>query len=204
MHSNYSYDGQSSIKDIMKTCKNKGISGIAIVDHESVDGLKEAREQAISHDITLIPGFELKTIEGDVIALYVEELPKAREMLEVAQFIKDNNGLMVMPHPYRASKQHLNAACKWDAIEVLNGRSHIMQTVKAYRLANRCQASKIAGSDAHHSSELGRCKSGCQSNDPDEVRKIIHSGSVILSGHFSPITSTFRSVKRRLSKKHGQ
>jgi hypothetical protein len=202
VHSNHSYDGKSSVEDIIKICRVKGIDGVAMVDHETVAGLKPAMECAKRSGVLLIPGFELKTKDGDIAALFIDELPNTRDAMEVSDFVKGKDGLLIMPHPYRASKLWMNEGLRWDAVEGLNGRSNVLHTMKAYRYASKHDYPKIAGSDAHESADVGKCMTGAQSDDLEDLRKRIKTGDVRVKGMWASMPNTFRSVKRRLSGNH--
>ena len=48
VHTNFSKDGESSVEEILKQAEAAGLDAIAITDHDSVDGAKEALD---IHDI---------------------------------------------------------------------------------------------------------------------------------------------------------
>jgi len=52
-------DGNKSPKDLISYAASKNISVIALTDHDTISGLKEAKEEAEKLNITFIPGIEL-------------------------------------------------------------------------------------------------------------------------------------------------
>lgn len=54
-------DGSMTPTELVDLAIKKGLSKIAITDHDTVDGLKEAMEYASDKDIEVIPGIELST-----------------------------------------------------------------------------------------------------------------------------------------------
>lgn len=52
-------DGTMFPAELVKYAVEKGLSGIAITDHDTVDGIAEALEEASNHDIEVIPGIEI-------------------------------------------------------------------------------------------------------------------------------------------------
>jgi predicted metal-dependent phosphoesterase TrpH len=44
IHTNYSKDGMSGIKDIVLVARKKGMDAIAITDHNSIEGWEEAKQ----------------------------------------------------------------------------------------------------------------------------------------------------------------
>nr|WP_288070387.1 PHP domain-containing protein [Methanolobus sp.] len=62
MHTHTCYsDGDLKPKELIKLAKNKGIKILSITDHDTVDGLCEARWECDKQNITLIPGIEFTT-----------------------------------------------------------------------------------------------------------------------------------------------
>lgn len=65
MHSFYSDDGEFSPKELVDLCVAKGIKYFSIADHNSVKGIKEAKEYCKDKEINIIPAVELDcTIDG--------------------------------------------------------------------------------------------------------------------------------------------
>lgn len=60
LHSHTTYsDGTFSVKELITLAKEKGITTLAITDHDNISALKEASSYALSNDINLITGVEL-------------------------------------------------------------------------------------------------------------------------------------------------
>lgn len=58
MHSHYS-DGQASPKDLLRAAKEHNLTAIAITDHDTTKGSKEARDLAAAYGVELVSGIEL-------------------------------------------------------------------------------------------------------------------------------------------------
>jgi predicted metal-dependent phosphoesterase TrpH len=52
-------DGELTPSGLLQTARKRGLVAIALTDHDTIDGLEEAREEAIRQDIKFIPGIEL-------------------------------------------------------------------------------------------------------------------------------------------------
>lgn len=52
-------DGSLSPTELVSLAKEKGILGLALTDHDTVDGLEEAAEAGRRLDVTVLPGIEL-------------------------------------------------------------------------------------------------------------------------------------------------
>ena len=73
VHSEYSWDCSTKIKDIIKHSKKRGISGVSITDHEtSKGGLSGYKLTKNDDDFTVIPSIEIATQFGDVIAMFIK------------------------------------------------------------------------------------------------------------------------------------
>lgn len=60
MHSTYS-DGTYTPTELVRCAKDKELSAIALTDHDTIDGLKEARQQAELQNIHFINGVEINS-----------------------------------------------------------------------------------------------------------------------------------------------
>ncbi|MFV0417398.1 MAG: PHP domain-containing protein [Dysgonomonas sp.] len=65
MHSSYSSDGEYTPEELIELCKQAGLETISLTDHNSVKGIKEARQFAKESNLKIIPGIEIDcTHEG--------------------------------------------------------------------------------------------------------------------------------------------
>lgn len=166
-HTSYSSDGLLTPATLLETARRRGIGCIAVTDHNTVEGALEALSLSDA-DLTLprvIPGVEVKTLHGEVIALYVrEDIPKRLPMLDCIALIKERGGVVYLPHPYDAVRRGAvdasvreEAAEQADIVEVLNGKSLTYRSVRnSYDLARRHSKPQGAGSDAHGKTEVGQ------------------------------------------------
>lgn len=165
-HTAFSPDGLMSPAALLATAKIRGLSCIAITDHNTIRGALQGAALAES-DPTLprvIPGVELSTRDGEIIGLYLsEEIPCRLTVAEAIIRIKAQGGLVCLPHPYDVSRRGtisrralVRAAELADIIEVVNGRSlGPWGAAKAQVLARRLGKPGGAGSDAHRAAEVG-------------------------------------------------
>lgn len=194
IHTKYSFDASIQPKTIIdKLYVHPFIKAIAITDHNTVEGYHKMRELAsVYQDILIIPGVELATFEGDLILLGVEELPpKPWTVRDVIDFARENGGVIVVPHPYRA--YGLGDSAKnydVDAIEVSNGASSPNVNKFAENLAKAMSLPGVAGSDAHAVDELWIAYTKVQATlDIDGILKAIKSGLVRVA------SSTGKSIR---------
>lgn len=163
IHSEYSYDSFNKINDILKIAKLRGLSGIAITDHGTFRGSLEASKQAKRWGLLVIPGMEIATEIGDVVGLFLKKEIITTTFNDVASEIKNQGGLVVLPHPFKRTKFISDEILsKIDLIEVFNARGESLGmnycNQRAYELAIKNRIPMSAGSDAHFLTEIGR---GC-------------------------------------------
>ncbi len=158
-HTRASFDCRSDPERVIAAARAKGVDRIAITDHNRL-GL--ALELAQEFPATVIAGEEVKTAEGiDVIGLYLrEEIPKGTSAREVCRRVREQGGLVYLPHPYARGKggggrYAEELAPLADVIEVFNARLHPGRLNEpAEELAARWGKARGAGSDAHTVGEV--------------------------------------------------
>lgn len=165
-HTAFSSDGLLSPRELLHEAAVRGISCIAITDHDTVEGARVGVELAESDPRLprVIPGIELTTRVGEVIGLYVEEtIPARLPVDEAIERIRRQGGIVYLPHPYDRLRrgaicitERERVATLCDVIEVVNGRSlGPWCSRKALGLARRLDKPGGAGSDAHRAAEVG-------------------------------------------------
>jgi predicted metal-dependent phosphoesterase TrpH len=159
-HFLWGFDALNSPLEMIKAAMKKGIDGLAITDHNTVKGGLVAKKVGKRFkDFTIIVGAEIRTIEGEIIALDIKEnVPTKLSIEETVEKIHALGGIATAPHPFGnyvfrtcAGKKSLMA----DAIEVYNSTLTNGQNKKALELANLFKKSVTAGSDSHSSREVG-------------------------------------------------
>ena len=88
LHSHHS-DAANSISSIISRAKQLGI-GVAITDHNEIQGVIEAYSYEKSTDTLIIPGIELSALEGPHILVYFYSPGDLREFFD--QYIRGKKG----------------------------------------------------------------------------------------------------------------
>jgi len=189
IHSRYSFDSLLSPRTIVKTALKKGLSAIAVADHNTIKGALKTIEAATSTNLIVIPAIELETDAGHVAGLFVEADIETQNIDEVIDEIKKQDGVTVLLHPTQTHRTNLKeVANKIDVIEALNGRTSRWKNLEAKDLALEFDKPVIAGSDAHLSFEIGCVRTVFKnaSNTLENIRKHIINGERTLVGKESP------------------
>jgi predicted metal-dependent phosphoesterase TrpH len=165
MHTDHSGDCATPVDVLLQTARDRGLGAIAITDHNEVSGALEARKIAEEmDDIKVIVAEEVKTAEqGEVIGLFLEEkIPKGMTMAETLAAIREQGGLVYVPHPFDRfhsvpDYEHLlDMVEEIDILEVFNPRVAVTAfNEEAVRFARKYRIVPGAGSDSHVAQGLG-------------------------------------------------
>lgn len=83
MHTTAS-DGSFSPSEVVEMAAAKGITTIAITDHDTTNGIKEAMEAGKRLGVNVIPGIELSTkYKGKNIDILGYQIDESKELLAV-------------------------------------------------------------------------------------------------------------------------
>lgn len=206
MHSNYSKDSLITPKDLVYYAKKRGLNAVAVTDHNQIEGsLKIAKEA----DFLVIPGMEVSSGDGHIVALNLHELiPRGLSAAETVDRIHGAGGIAVAVHPYAWFKGSLAGAveeAKFDAVETLNASAFPFgrNRRKATEVAQKRGLPQVGGTDAHYGPTIGYGYTAldCEAN-VDAIVEAIKAGKCRPMGQAVPLTLTlkrqYRLIKRRI------
>jgi predicted metal-dependent phosphoesterase TrpH len=205
-HSWYSYhpfwghDCYSKPRDILKAAIKAGLDGISVTDHNTLKGSRAMAKLARGRKFTVVPGMEVKSTNGDILAYGIqEEIPLGLTPEETIEKILDQGGLPVIAHPFCGLFIKLVTSSSWDerlitglsirfkkriGIEAFNSGSKRSGDERALALAEKLGLPKTAGSDSHITKSIGRAGIICDSNPLESLRQ----GRVKIFGEYNPFT----------------
>jgi predicted metal-dependent phosphoesterase TrpH len=160
LHSCYSDDAGGTPEEIIKLLKKKGLQGMALTDHNTIEGSLKARRVA-PHDFLVIPGVEVSTADGHLLALNVtENIPRGVSVEETIETILGHGGIPIVPHLFRLfsgikKDKLLKIQTKISALEVFNGCSVPRTNLKTAKIARAFNLGGTGGSDAHDPRYVG-------------------------------------------------
>jgi predicted metal-dependent phosphoesterase TrpH len=100
LHTIYSYDGTASLAAVLNRARQIGLDVIAITDHDEVKGGLKALELAPNYGVEVIPGSEITTADGDLLALFIKEKVQAGlSLVETVLRVRELGGICIAPHP---------------------------------------------------------------------------------------------------------
>ncbi len=100
LHTIYSYDGTASLSAVLSRAKQLGLDVIAITDHDEIAGALKAMELAPNYGVEVIPGIEITTADGDLLAFFItEKVDAGLSLIETVLRVHELGGVCVAPHP---------------------------------------------------------------------------------------------------------
>lgn len=160
VHSDRSPDGRATVDALVAAVEARHLDGLALTDHNTVGGLARLAELARARPtLRLIPGVELSTSDGHLLALGLTEVPPTGiSAAESIEWIVARGGVAVPSHPFR--RVHgvggLSRSLSVRALEVINGHNGPRADRRAREVAAARGIGATGGSDAHGVEELGR------------------------------------------------
>lgn len=155
-HSDFSFDSLSKVGDVVRAAAARGLTHLAITDHDRIDGALAARAVA-PEQLTVIVGEEVKTSDGDLICVFLERaIPPGLSALETIRAVREQGGLVGIPHPFDRLRGSLLTDGRMDTIAPLvdwveghNARLVGGGNERAIAFATEHDRPVIAVSDAH-------------------------------------------------------
>jgi hypothetical protein len=208
IHTSFSSDSSLSPESLISKCIKTGLNCIAVTDHNTIEGALKVADIA---PFKVIIGSEVKSAQGEIIGLFLkEDIPSNKTALETVKLIKEQNGLVSVPHPfdrYRKNvitKDGLESIIPYiDMLEVFNARNiRDMDNQKAMAFAVKNNLPICGVTDSHSIIEVG----STYTRMPDfldniQAFKQALSEATIISKKSHPFVhgiSTYNKIKKRI------
>ena len=162
IHTVRSSDAHIEPRELVAAAKRLGLFAIAVTDHNTVAGVRAVVTLARGQDVLVVPGVEVSSRDGHVLALGVsEDITAGLAADETIRRIEDLGGLAIAAHPgrvYTGLRDDVVREAGFRAVEVANGHSSRGLNRSARRLAAGLGTATTGGSDAHFPEEVGNCR----------------------------------------------
>ena len=161
-HTMWSGDSTTTPEELVEAVEASALDVLCVTDHNAIKG---AQELAALLPCRVVIGEELRTHAGEIIGLFLtEHVPFGVQPPEAAHLIRQQGGLVYVPHPFDPMRRNLaepalvalTGAGLVDALEVFNAKttlSHLNERAAAFARDHDLAAG--AGSDAHVPEALG-------------------------------------------------
>lgn len=198
MHTNLG-DGWSSPAQVIEQATKKGLRLIAVTDHDHVEGAKRVAD-LLEHrqsQLQMITGVEVSTRQGHLLGLFVTKAPRAmRSVEESIEAIKEQGGLVIVPHPLGRLVPSLSRAkidellskeYSIDGIEIYNPTPANASMRPIVRAANReWGLAETGGSDAHFWQHISAAYTLFPGETPEDLRRAIEERTTRPGGQEVP------------------
>jgi predicted metal-dependent phosphoesterase TrpH len=185
IHTTHSWDGTTTVSAVLKqVVAHTDLNVIAITDHDEISGALEALELAPTYGIDVIPGSEISTADGHLLALFIEhKIPAGLSLNETVLRVGALGGLCIAPHISARGASSLTPVAVRLAlrdpdlrrilvgIEVFNaGLVPKTSNRVAQELADDLPVAQVGNSDAHMLWMIGRGATGFTGWTPADLR----------------------------------
>jgi len=189
-------DGLDSVEAIFEHVEARTeLDVVAITEHDSLETALRARETWArgGYRFDFVPGVEVTTLEGHVVALYVEQpLPSLRRVEETIEAVRRQGGVCFVPHPMSWLTRSIGpgtfgrvaaAGLAFDGIELASASPTTrLYLEKARRLNEETyRLPWVGASDAHFVQAIGSGYTGFEGRSALDLRRAFDDASV--SGH---------------------
>ncbi len=201
VHTHYSRDSSITLKQVVAYSKKRGLDGVAITDHNTVEGALKLK----THDILVVPGIEISTSNGHLLALNVTApIPAKLGIEETIHLIHEAGGIAVAPHPTAFYKSPPSRKISsYDAVEVTNASSF---PFPVFTHLNKSFAASLGlpqtgGSDSHYAPEIGVAYTIVEADpEVDEIVGAIKKGAIFPMGRGIPWKTRLERTASRLKR----
>jgi len=206
-HTHFSRDSIMSPRDLVRRATEAGIDCVAVTDHNTVRGGLAVRELAAN--VAIIVGEEVRSSDGEILGLFLtEDIPPGLPAGETIARIRDQGGIVGVPHPFDPVRGALNQAAlsrlapEIDFVEALNSRVILgVHNKRALEFARKHDLPVSAASDAHSARELGRSYvEMAPFTNPSDFLKSLRSGVLVgrLSNPLIHLVSRYATMRHKI------
>ena len=156
-------------------------------------------------DFLIIPGMEVSSADGHIVALNVKELiPRGLSAPETVEQIHKAGGVAIACHPYVYFKGCLKekVCSTFDAIEVINSRAFPFKRSvrKAEETAKKLGLVRVAGTDSHYGPQIGYAYTAIETDEPkvEAIARAIVEGNCQPFGKAVPINENVQLEFHRI------
>ena len=204
-HTFASFDSLADPRSVVRAAAARGLTHLAITDHDRIDGGLRARDVA-PDGLTIIVGEECRTADGDLICLFLERsVPPGRSARQTIAEVRAQGGLVGIPHPFDRFRNSLlrddglaGLAHEVDWVEAFNARLLGSGNDLAAGFARAHGLPGVAVSDAHTVLEVADAYSVLTGDPgtPDGLRAALAAGVEVVPGRASYLVRLMTPVAK--------
>lgn len=211
-HTSASFDSLADPRSVVRAAATRGLTHLAVTDHDRIDGALRARDAA-PDGLHVIIGEEVRTADGDLIALFLEEaVAPHRPARETIEAVRAQGGLVGIPHPFDKYRGSMLKDPRLEAMAQLVDwvEGHNARVVggsgndRAREFAREMGLPAVAVSDAHSVLEVGVAYTAVDV-DPSTPEGLLAAltNVELVAGRASYIVRTFTPVAKLINRARG-
>jgi predicted metal-dependent phosphoesterase TrpH len=193
-------DGTATVRQIMDYVRDEtDLNVIALTDHDDLRAGQQGLELAGAYPFEVIPGMEITTLQGHLLALFLEKPVKMLRSVEwTLQAVHDQGGICIAPHPLSWLTRSLGERAmrrvhddphpeiQFDAVEVINPSLAGRVTAAKIKSLNDTDfhLAETGSSDAHHLAGVGSAYTEFDGTSALDLRRSITAKSSGADGKF--------------------
>lgn len=193
VHTDFS-DGLHPPHEVVRAAARRGLSVVAVTDHDTLEGAFRARDFAQEHPewgVEVVVGEEVSTLNGHVLGLFLESfVPPRLSARRTVEWIHAHGGLAVLAHPFNWFVGHVSgfpraveilSEIPFDGVETLcqGDALSFWANHRARRLEALHSLAALGSSDAHDSEFIGMASSEFEGVSALDLRKAIEERRTI-------------------------
>lgn len=159
VHTTLSSCSQLRLEDILSEARKKGLDGVCLTDHQTMDVRMEVNDGIQQDGLCIITGMEYATPDGDFLVFgSFDALPDGLSAEELLRLVDEADGVAVAAHPFREGRctnREIIARQHCRIMEGRNGRDNGTGHRRALKWQEKYAVRLVGGSDAHTLEELG-------------------------------------------------
>jgi predicted metal-dependent phosphoesterase TrpH len=166
VHTSASFDSLATPAAVVRAAAARGLTHLAITDHDGIEGARAAQRIAEAEvpALRVIVGEEIKTLSGDLIAVFLERpIASGLATVDAIAEVRAQGGLVGIPHPFDSFRGSVlvdeamaSIAPLVDWVETHNARIMVGNgNERAALFARENELPGVAVSDAHAVMEIG-------------------------------------------------
>jgi len=216
-HTNASFDSLAAPEAVVRAAVARGLTHLAITDHDRIEGALRARDAAPA-GLTVLVGEEIRTADGDLIAVFLERaVPPGMPADETIAAVREQGGLVGIPHPFDRFRGSLGrgpdsasetgivaAAGLVDWVETWNARAFGRANELAASFALEHGLPGVAVSDSHAPLEVAVAYTGFP-GDPSDADELLAAlpGAELVTGRASYVVRLLGPFAKAVQRARG-
>jgi len=165
VHSKFSSDCSTELREIVEHAKSIGLDGVCITDHNFlVPNVRRQIEALTDRNLLVLCGMEYHTNHGHMLTFGLRANPfhqKYKPIQQVINWVNKHGAAIIPAHPYEEGYTHTLGDYVFSlrglvALETQNGAKSRELNDKAEQARQKLGLKGIGGSDAHCAEQVGR------------------------------------------------